>query len=189
LFVGGLEPRKGLEYLVHAMELVVEEVPQTRLIAVAKAGFRGTDEVGWFKVLADRLGLSGHIEFHESVPQSKLLELYADCDVLALPSRTEGWGLALMEAMACGKPVVASRVGGVPELVRDGVEGFLVEAGDVRALGSHIAGLLKDPGLRTKMGEAGIQRVRGFSWDATARVVLEAYENAVTQRMRTQQGT
>ncbi|OGS43430.1 MAG: hypothetical protein A3K76_03000 [Euryarchaeota archaeon RBG_13_57_23] len=184
LFVGGLEPRKGLEYLVHALEYVVEKFPDAHLIAIAKTGFRGTDEVGWFKALANRLGLTDNIEFHESVTQEKLREHYSECDLLVLPSKTEGWGLALMEAMACGKPVVASRVGGVPELVRDGVDGLLVDAGDVRALSSAIVRLLEDDGLRAKMGKAGALRVQDFSWDSTAKVVLQAYESALTQSSR-----
>jgi glycosyltransferase involved in cell wall biosynthesis len=189
LFVGGLEPRKGLEYLVHSLEYVLDEVPSARLVAVAKTGFRGTDEVGWFKVLSDRLGLAEHIDFLESVTQAELLRLYAECDILVLPSKTEGWGLALMEAMACKKPVVASRVGGVPELVRDGVDGVLVEAGDVQGLSKAIVKLLKDPALRTRMGEAGALRVLGFSWDSTAKVVLKAYESALTQSLRTRSRT
>jgi glycosyltransferase-like protein len=185
LFVGGLEPRKGLEYLVHAMETVVEKLPEARLIAVAKTGFRGTDEWEWFRTLGDRLGLVGHLDFHESVSQDKLLELYSECDVLALPSKTEGWGLSLMEAMACGKPVVASRVGGVPELVRDGIDGILVEPGDVRGLAEALIRLLKDSSLRREMGLAGQSRISEFSWDDTARVAMEAYRSALNQTDRT----
>ena len=179
LFVGGLEPRKGLEYLVQAMETVIERIPEARLMAVAKTGFRGTDEWSWFSTLGNRLGLEEHLEFFESVSQEKLLELYSECDVLALPSKTEGWGLSLMEAMACGKPVVASRVGGVPELVRDEVDGILVEPGDVRGLAGALTRLLEDPDLRRSMGVAGQNRVLEFSWDATARVVMDAYREAL----------
>jgi len=185
LFVGGLEPRKGLEYLIHAMEDVVSQIPNARLTAVAKTGFRGTDEWGWFSTLADRLGLSDSVEFLESVSQEKLLELYSDCDLVALPSKTEGWGLSLMEAMACQKPVVASGVGGVPELVRDGIDGILVEAGDVKGLSRSIVKLLKDPTLARRMGKAGQQRVLDYSWDATAEVVLGEYERALRERSHT----
>ncbi len=179
LFVGGLEPRKGLEYLVLAMERVVKIIPETRLVAVAKAGFRGTDDWNWFKSLAGRLGLSGNVEFLESVSQERLLQCYADCDLLVLPSKTEGWGLSLMEAMACGKPVVASRVGGVPELVREDVDGLLVGAGEVEAISEAILRLLRDAGLRERMGRAGRERVSQFSWDDTARTVLRAYETVL----------
>jgi len=180
LFVGGLEPRKGLEYLMLAMEQVIGDVPHASLEAVARAGFRGTDDWTWFERLADRLGLRDSFEFHEGVTQQELLQLYADCDILALPSKTEGWGLSLMEAMACGKPVVATRVGGVPELLTDGAEGILVKAGDVVGLAEAITRLLKDPELRARMGALGRERVRAFSWDETARTVLAEYEKAVS---------
>lgn len=85
----------------------------------------------------------------------------------------------MMEGMACGKPVVASRVGGIPELVRDGVDGILVDAGDVKALSRAIIMLLDDPVLRKRMGDAGMERVKEFSWDSTARVVLEEYRKAL----------
>jgi glycosyltransferase involved in cell wall biosynthesis len=84
-----------------------------------------------------------------------------------------------MEGMACGKPVVATKVGGIPELVRDGVDGILVEAGDEDALAKSIIRLLGDPSLRKRMGEAGMARVAQFSWDETARVALKAYMKAL----------
>lgn len=182
LFVGGLEPRKGLEYLLHAMEHVIDDLPDARLIAVGKTGFRGTDEWAWFEKLADRLGIAERMEFHESVDQQVLLGFYSECDVLVLPSKTEGWGLSLMEAMACGKPVVASRVGGIPELVRDGTDGILVRPGDVRGLADSITKLLRDPELRREMGLRGKERVREFSWDETAQVALGEYEKALQRR-------
>ena len=179
LFVGGLEARKGLEYLVLAMERVIAEVPDARLVAVAKPGFGGADNWNFFEQLALRAGVRGSMEFRESVSQSVLLKCYSNCDVLVLPSRTEGWGLSLMEAMACGRPVVASRVGGVPELVRSGVEGILVNAGDVAELVDAILHLLKNPGLRAKMAGNGRTRVKEFSWDNTAKEVLAEYRRAL----------
>ena len=179
LFVGGLEPRKGLEYLVLAMEQVVHEVPDTKLVAVAKPGFGGTDEWRFFELLACRAGLKDNVDFRESVTQETLLRLYSDCDILVLPSRTEGWGLSLMEAMACSKPVVASRVGGIPELVRDGTDGILVEVGDLAGLSQAISRLLKDPSLRERMGAAGHERVGRYTWDATSHLVLEEYRRVL----------
>jgi len=179
LFVGGLEPRKGLEFLVLAMQIIAQEIPDVRLISVAKTGFRGTDEVGWFKALANRSQVDTKIEFYESVSEQKLKQFYGECDLLALPSRNEGWGLSLMEAMACGKPVVATKVGGVPELVRNNSEGLLVDPCDVKGLARAIVRLLKDPELRVRMGRSGTERVQSFSWDRTARVVQREYERAL----------
>lgn len=179
LFIGGLEARKGLEYLVLAMASVVHAHPDARLVAVAKTGFRGIDEPGWFRTLAERAGIAGHLTLHESVSDEGLLQLYANCDLLVLPSRNEGWGLSLMEAMACSKPVVATRVGGVPELVTNGVEGLLVEPGDVRGLSEAINSLLSDRRARKRMGRAGKARVKTFSWNATADTALREYERAL----------
>ena len=185
LFVGGLEARKGLEFLVLALADIVREIEGARLVVVAKAGFKGTDDRRWFEVLAERAGVSDEIEFHESVPQEQLRQMYSDSDVVALPSRMEGWGLSLMEAMACRIPVVATGVGGVPELVSDGVEGFLVPPGDPKALAGAIVRLLKDPSLRDRMGMAGSQKVLRYSWDETARTVMDAYEEALSPLART----
>ncbi len=179
LFIGGLEARKGLEYLILSMAHVMSAHPGARLVAVAKTGFRGIDEPGWFRTLAERAGALSRLDLRESVGNLELLQLYSDCDVLVLPSRNEGWGLSLMEAMACGKPVVATRVGGVPELVRDGVEGVLVEAGDVKGLGEAISVLLGDAQARARMGRAGRERVKAFSWDAAADTVLSEYRGAL----------
>jgi glycosyltransferase involved in cell wall biosynthesis len=184
LFVGGLEPRKGLEYAVLAMPRVLEKFPNSRLVVVGKSGFRGTDDPGWFKVLANRAGIEDSVEMHESVSQEMLMQLYSDCDVLVLPSRNEGWGLSLMEAMAFEKPVVATRVGGIPELVTDGKEGFLVDNGDITGLADAVARLLGDPTLRAKMGQAGLDRIKEFSWDEAAKVVHRAYESALRHPSR-----
>lgn len=185
LFVGGLEARKGLEYLVLAMADVVRRHPRARFVAVAKTGFRGVDEPAWFKVLAERVGVADRFTLLESVSNDQLMRLYADCDLLALPSRNEGWGLSLMEAMACSKPVVATRVGGIPELVTDGVEGLLVEPGDVSGLGDAMNALLDDDEKRERMGRAGRERVRAFSWDDAADTVLREYERDLGQSGRT----
>jgi len=175
LFVGGLEPRKGLEYLIRAMERVVDAIPDVRLVAVAKTGFRGSDQWLSYRSLAQELGILDRIDYNESVDEATLLQFYSDCDVLVLPSKTEGWGLSLMEAMACRKPVVASRAGGIPELVREGVDGILVDPGDVRRLAEAIVDLLGNPELRQRMGVAGRRRAAQFSWEQAAQVVRESY--------------
>jgi len=179
LFVGGLERRKGLDYLIEALPRVAERVPDVRLIVVAKSGFRGTDRAGTFEAQARRLGVGSRILFRESVDQKTLLSFYSDCDLVVLPSRNEGWGLSLMEAMACGKPVVATRVGGIPELVRDGVDGLLVDPGDIEQLSSAVVKLLLDPEMRSSMARAGGAHVKSFTWDDTAKRVLTAYTSAL----------
>lgn len=179
LFVGGLEPRKGLEYLILALPDILEAVPDVKLRIVAKTGFRGVDKFDWFELLAERAGVDGSVEFHESVNQQELVQLYSDADVVALPSRNEGWGLSLMEAMALQKSVVATRVGGIPELVRDGIDGILVDPGDIKGIAMAISKLLTDPALRSLMGAAGRQHVARYSWENTAELTLKEYERSL----------
>jgi glycosyltransferase involved in cell wall biosynthesis len=185
LFVGGLEPRKGLEYLVLSLPDILEAVPDAKLQIVAKTGFRGVDKFEWFDLLAERAGVKDSIEFHGSVDQQELVQLYSDADVVVLPSRNEGWGLSLMEAMALRKPVVATRVGGVPELVRDGIDGILIDPGDLKGMAMAIVKLLADPALRSLMGAAGRQHVARYSWERTAQLTLGEYERRLNQTDRT----
>lgn len=185
LFVGGLEPRKGLEYLVLAMAGIAQKVPDARLDIIAKTGFRGVDSVGWFELLAERAGVKDRTSFSDSVSQDELLRRYSDADVVVLPSRNEGWGLSLMEAMACGRAVVATSVGGVPELVRDGSDGILVRPGDTRGLADAVVLLLRDGDLRERMAASGRKRARSFSWKATAELTAKAYGSALTNPSRT----
>jgi D-inositol-3-phosphate glycosyltransferase len=100
--------------------------------------------------------------------------------VVAVPSHREGFGVACAEAMAYGRPVVASGVGGLLDLVVDGETGLLVPPRDVEALRSALERLLGDAGLRRRMGEAGRQRVRErFSWPAVTDATIQAYEDAL----------
>lgn len=177
LFVGGLEPRKGLEYLLFAMELVQKKVPDARLIVVGKEAFSSSrGEKTFFNVLIKRLGIEDHVEFVFDVDDNELPKYYAACDVFALPSRMEGWGLSLMEAMATGKPVIATKVGGIPELVEDKVNGYLCSLGDVTTLAKRIVYLLEHKDAAERMGERGLKKARFYSWEKTAKKVKNIYE-------------
>ena len=110
------------------------------------------------------------------VPPQELAELYARAAIVACPSHREGFGVACLEAMAHGRPVVASAVGGLLDLVVDGETGIHVPPGDVAALRAALERLLADRGLRRRMGEAGRRRAAGrFSWEAVTRETVELY--------------
>ena len=182
LFVGGLEARKGLEHLFLAVEKLMSQHPNTRLTVLGRSGLtsgKNYDEKRLFSILAKRLGIGRNVRFLEQVTDEQLPSLYALCDIFVLPSRMEGWGLAIMEAMAMMKPVVATRVGGIPELVQHGRTGYLVDAGDVLGLSEAIAGLVEDPSLREKMGREGRESVNEYTWERAARKTLELYEKAL----------
>jgi len=114
------------------------------------------------------------------VPHDELLRLYERAAVVVCPSRREGFGIVCAEAMAHGRPVVASAVGGLRDLVVDGETGLLVPAGDPSALRAALERLLGDPELRRRLGEAGRARAREeLSWERFARLTLKAYETAL----------
>lgn len=178
LFVGGLEPRKGLEYLIMAIEIVRRDVPDVRLLIVGKEAFSSTKgERNFFDHLVRRSRLERCVDFAHDIEESDLPGYYAACDVFALPSRMEGWGLSIMEAMACGKPVVATKVGGIPELVKNNSNGCLVNPGDTAALARRIIRLLKNRDDAEEMGREGIKKARTYSWDKTAKKVKGIYKD------------
>jgi glycosyltransferase involved in cell wall biosynthesis len=123
-------------------------------------------------------GLAERVRFLGPVPHEELPRLLAVSDVLVATSfASETFGIALVEAQACGVPVVASRFGGFPEVVRDGETGLLVPPQDPAALAAALRALLPDSGRRRRMGEAGRRWVaEQFHWERVAERVLEAYQ-------------
>jgi glycosyltransferase involved in cell wall biosynthesis len=151
--VGRLAPQKGQRHLIAAMPLLLERVPNAHAV-IAGAG----DLEEYLRDLALELGAAERV--HVLGPRRDVPALMHAMDVFAMPSIWEGFGLVLLEAMAAGRPVVASRVATIPEVVLDGETGLLVPAGDPLALADALAQLAGDPeGART-MGEAGRERLR-----------------------------
>jgi len=151
--VGSLYGVKGHRYLLEAARQILEACPSAIFLIVG-CGELEAD----LKAQAKRLGLDGRVRFlgfREDV--GELLSLF---DVFALPSLSEGLSLAILEAMAAGRPVVATNVGGNPELIVDGETGVLVPAGDVRNLAAAIARLLTDTAEARRLGENGMDRVK-----------------------------
>jgi glycosyltransferase involved in cell wall biosynthesis len=129
-------------------------------------------------------GVAERVRFLGAVPHEQLPQLLAVSDVLVATSfASETFGIALAEAQACQVPVVASRFGGFPEVVEDGVTGRLVPPQDSTALAQALRELLVDPGRRREMGQAGRQRVwRMFHWERVTERVLQAYSAVLGER-------
>jgi glycosyltransferase involved in cell wall biosynthesis len=169
-----LEPVKGIDVLLRAVAALRGRPPGLRVL-IAGCGSAGRDLLA----LRDRLALAGTVEFLGW--RDDLAELHDACDVFALPSRHEGFGLAALQAMAAGLPVVASRTGGVPELVDDGVTGLLAEPGDAAALAAALDRLISDPASCAAMGAAARRRAQEhFTIEAMARCVAGVYEELLT---------
>ena len=158
-FVGWLLPIKGPEYLLKAMNYVWPEKPDTALVLVGK----GDLDVD-LRAEALRNNVNGKVKFlgwrHD------INELMPIFDMLVLPSLNEGMGRVLVEAMATGKPVVGSWVGGIPDLIQDGQTGYLVPPADERALADAILKLLNDRDQAKLMGQRGKERCQNFSLEA-----------------------
>jgi len=170
--VGRLAFRKGFHLLVESMPRVLRRHPGARLYVAGKgimAGFLG--------LLVESLDLQDAVTFMGYVSEEALPWLYRLCDVFVLPSvSAESFGITLIEAMAAGRPVVASRIGGVPEIVDDGVNGLLFEPWDSRGLSEAVNTLLGDPELAADLGRRAHESAEeNYSWPKVARRIEEVY--------------
>lgn len=176
LFVGRIAAEKGLETLIEAVALVREELPDVRLTIVGPS--TGGTERGSYerdcRELVARLGLQAEVRFAGPVPNTELARHLAGAAVLAVPSVWgEPCGVVALEGLASGTPVVASRVGGLPELIEEGVTGRLVEAGAPAAWARALAEALRDDALRASAATAGPAAVRERHSPARVGQVLE----------------
>jgi glycosyltransferase involved in cell wall biosynthesis len=146
--IGRLEPEKGFPILIKAARAVVQQLPHAAFLIAGQGSMEAE-----LHELVNGCGLDRSVQllgFRQDV-----YELLQISDVLAMPSFSEGLPMVLLEAGGCRVPVVASSVGGIPELIAEGVNGILVPPGDSDVMGIRLLELLSDPGLRARMGEAG----------------------------------
>lgn len=176
--VGRLTEQKGHAYLLDAFSTVVQELPSARLLVIGDGELRPALERQ-----ATRLGLRDSVTFtgrREDVPQIMLA-----LDVLVMPSLWEGFGLVLLEAMSAGKPIVASRVGAIPEIVLDGETGLLVPPGDPHSLAQALLEVLRDPEQGRRMGRKGRVRLeREFSVEKMVRATERIYDTLIDSKLR-----
>jgi D-inositol-3-phosphate glycosyltransferase len=125
--------------------------------------------------LKDELGIADVVTFLGKRSQESLPFYYASADVVVMPSRYETFGMVALEAMACGTPVVASDVGGLSFIVRDGETGYLVPEGDARAMADCLNRILHDPALRARLGKRGVEIARDYAWTHIADQVEALY--------------
>ena len=162
-YVGWLIPIKGVTYLVNAMAKIVEQHPKSLLVLVGKGDDKGEEEIK-LKEQVERAGLADKVRFLGWRPDVD--EIMGCFDIFVLPSLNEGMGRVLVEAMAAGLPIVASRVGGIPDLVKHGENGLLVPPADTSALEKAISSLLHDGARRKRMGKAGKKMCGPYSAEA-----------------------
>jgi len=191
LFVGRIEQIKGIDVLLRAMGLLFQRYPDLRsdvcLLVVGGALDPGDDAPETEKILELRRLVHEHrmesnVAFVGSRGQEELALYYAAADVCAVPSLTESFGLVALEAMACGTPVVGTRVGGLQTVIENGESGLLVPAGDYRALAEAIARVLLDARLRMHLAHGARDRAEHFTWERVGDRIVELYDRVRTER-------
>lgn len=172
VFAGRLASNKGLHHLLPAFATLWRAHPDARLVLAGE----DQDQRARLETLARSLGVEDRVHFTGHLDDSRYRSALAAGDAFVLPSEWEAFGIVLVEAMACGVPCVATRVGGAPDVVQDGVTGRVVPYGDEDALARALGGLLSDRALATRMGQAGRARAfKEYSWDAVVERTLGVY--------------
>jgi D-inositol-3-phosphate glycosyltransferase len=188
LFAGRIQPLKAPDVLVRAVAVLLDEEPglRERLVVPVVGGPSGSGLAkpeALYK-LAARLGVSDVVRFEPPVDQARLADWYRAATVLVMPSYSESFGLVAVEAQACGTPVVAARVGGLPVAVSDGDTGFLVDGHDPRDYARALRRFVDQPDLAARLGAAAARHARGFGWDTAAAQTAEVYAAAQSERRR-----
>lgn len=196
LFVGRIEALKGIDTLIRSMFFLGETEAARRLKVVIVGGDVEEEleslesEMSRLHALTRELGLQDRVHFLGSRTQSELSTYYAAADAVVMPSYSESFGMVALEAMACARPVVASRVGGLKYLVQDGVTGYHVQEGAAAELAQRLAGLLADDALLERMGVAARAEAEQYSWARAAGSISEVYSKlAAGPRVRVWQGS
>lgn len=198
LFTGRVCPEKGVHVLIEAMERVRAELPRATLLVVGAISGQPPSPL-WFRApdatlrelerlradYGERLRAAAephgdHVRLLGAVPNDQLAPYYAAADVFVHPAIwNEPFGMTLTEAMACGRPVVSTRAGGIPEVVQEGETGLLADPGDPVTLADGLLELLRDPARAKQMGALGFARVRAtFTWEHTAHALEAVFASA-----------
>lgn len=182
LFIGQLTPRKGYDLVIQALPAVLARYPSARLQIVS--GLNPADRTT-MRSMAEALGVAAQVDFLGRVPDAELVNLFRSADLYVTPTRYEGFGLTLLEAMAAGCPIVASDIPVVNEIVRHGENGWLTPYDDAGALAESIVRLLDDPALRRRLVVGGERTLRERFDERTLVTEIEAvYDEACAARGR-----
>lgn len=189
LFVGRIQPLKGIDCLIRAMALVQKRYPEFKnnvCISIIGGDPHTTSgdeqhEMQRLHALKESLGVGDLVTFLGAKDQNTLVNYYSAAQMVVMPSFYESFGMVAVEAMACGTPVIASDVGGLAYTVEDGFNGYLVPQKDYRALAEKIILLLKYDRLRNHLGEQARHWAERFSWQTIAEQMLDVYARTLNR--------
>ncbi|ABN56626.1 MULTISPECIES: glycosyltransferase family 4 protein [Methanoculleus] len=174
LFVGRLHPVKGVRHLLQAMSIVHQDLPEAKLILVGDG-----DEREHLETLTDSLGIRECVEFVGKVPHERVQDYMNQVEAFVLPSLSEGFPVTILEAMACGLPVVATRVGGIPDIIEDGTNGYLVDAMNQERMAEALLKVLRNEPLRKDISNNNREKAEKYRWEAVAAELEEIYRNSL----------
>ncbi len=175
LYLGRVHPTKGIEFLIESFARLPRDSSSVELVI---AGTGSEDYIHRLSDMVSRLQLRDKVRFVGHVPEDQKWHLLASCVGLVLPSIYEPFGIVLLEAMAQGKPVIATRPGGPEDIIEEGITGFLVRYGDVESLSSKMLTLLTD--VSHDMGRRGRERAKRYLWDRVAEEVSSLYDKLLS---------
>jgi D-inositol-3-phosphate glycosyltransferase len=185
LFAGRIQRLKAPDLLLRAAAELVRRDPalRDRLAVVIVGGPSGvdTDQLQTLGALADSLGIADVVRFQPPVGKDALADWYRAATVTVMPSYNESFGLVALESQACGTPVVAARVGGLPTAVADGVSGLLIDGHEPGAYAAALARIAGSDGYRERLAAGALRQAARFSWDATVAGLADAYRDATSR--------
>ena len=189
LFVGRIEPLKGVDTLIKAISLIRQKDALDHHCCLCVSIIGGdpnnsnpearTDEMNRLQQLCDEQGLDDLVTFLGHRGQDTLPYFYSAADVVVMPSHYESFGMVALEAMACGTPVIATQVGGLAFLVRDGVTGFHIPVDDPVALSERLINILDDDALREKLSQQAVEIAQKYAWEIIADSMNTLYKDVV----------
>lgn len=173
LNVGRLHPYKGQRFLIEAFKKVKAHVDNAKLVIVGRGTLKDS-----FSQLINKFNLRDDAFIvDKAYPNELMPSIYANCDIFCLPSLVEPFGIAVLEAMACGKPVVGTKVGGMLDTIQNGQVGFLANPNDANDLSAKLTKLASDKKLRSRLGENALERAKTiFDWNVIIEKYLAIYE-------------
>ena len=173
LYLGTIEPRKNLPLLIKSYKRLVDSGTKHKLVLVGKYGWMYKEVLN----LVDELNLTNWVYFTGYIPQEDLPLVYNLATLFVYPTIYEGFGLPVLEAMACGVPVITSQISSLPEIVGDA--GVLIPVSDAGALYDAMDRLLQNKSLRDELIKAGLTRAKTFSWERTAQLTCKIYQKVL----------
>ena len=183
LFVGRIQPLKAPDILIKAAAEMLKQFPQLRsrlLVAICGGpSGSGLDHPDSLVELAESLGLADIVKFVPPTSRADLVKWFQAATLCAVPSYSESFGLVAIEAQACGTPVIAARVGGLPTAVRDGISGVLIDGHDEKVWAKEILRVTSDDNLQSRLAAGAINHASHFGWEDTTEKLIAVYNEAV----------